>query len=290
MQRFYRTFRANKDKTLQCLACNRFCLIENGKLGYCGVRTNEDGKIKLLTYEKPCAIALDPIEKKPLYHFYPGKKTLSFATYGCNFSCLHCQNYHISKEFLTKKIGKIPIVSAKEIIELAKEYKSNIISATYTEPTVFIEYALDVAKAAKKHKMKNVWVTNGYFSKFARKEIVKYIDAMNIDLKGDSKFYQKYCNNVDIENIKENIEFVYKKGIHVEITNLLIEDLNTSPKQIKEICKFIAKIDNEIPIHFSAFYPQYKLLNKPPTNKKVLEKAREIAKKEGLNNVYLGNV
>jgi len=265
-------------------------VIEDGEAGYCGVRSNQKGKLKLLTYGKPSAIALDPIEKKPLYHFYPGAKTLSFCTVGCNFSCVFCQNYTISKEFVLKQVEKIPCVTPEELIALAKEHHSNIISATYTEPTVFVEYTLDTAKEAKKAGMKTVWVTNGYFSEHTFKKIRKYIDAMNIDLKGDSVFYKKYCDNVQIELVKKNICNVYKSGIHLEITNLIIPGLNDKKKQIQELCKFVASVSKEIPIHFSAFYPKYKLLSKQSTDKKILEKAKKIAKREGIKQVYLGNV
>ncbi len=286
MEKFYKKV---KDK-IQCLACNRFCLIEEGKVGYCKVRQNENGKLKLLTYGKPCSIALDPIEKKPLYHFYPGSKTLSFATYGCNFSCLHCQNYSISKEFLERQIEKTPYVNPEEVVQLTKENNSRIISATYTEPTVFVEYALDIAKEAKKQDMKNVWVTNGYFSEYTFKRIYKYIDAMNIDLKGDSIFYKNICDNVNIEHIKSNIELAYNAKIHLEITNLLIPNQNTNNIQIKEICEFIASIDKNIPIHFSAFYPMYKQNNLLQTNKETLIKAKNIAEKSKLKRIYLGNI
>jgi pyruvate formate lyase activating enzyme len=277
-----------KNNVVKCKACYRNCIIKENNTGFCGVRKNIKGKLYSLVYNKPIAIHVDPIEKKPIFMFLKKTKTLSIGTVGCNFDCSFCQNYDISK--VDGEIYYQTIVDPKEIIKLAKENNCPSISYTYTEPTIFVEYALEIMKLAKKENIKNIWVTNGYMTKEVLEEIIKYLDAANVDLKGDAGFYKKQVNNIDINKIKENIKQLYKKKIHVEITNLLIEEHNTKEKQIEEIVDFVASVSKEIPLHFTRCFPCYELTNIIPTKIKTIHLAKEIAKKKGLKHVFVGNI
>ncbi|MFH0906314.1 MAG: AmmeMemoRadiSam system radical SAM enzyme [archaeon] len=289
-----------KDKKLRCNLCYRSCIITLGKSGFCNVRKNLSGKLYSLVYGKPCSINIDPIEKKPIYNYLPGTKTLSLATVGCNFDCKFCQNFSISKVSasnlgrnfalnLGQKIKK-DYVSPKEIVNLAIESNCPSISYTYTEPTVFFEYALDIMKLARKNNLKNIWVSNGYMQKRPALKIAKYLDAINIDLKGDKEFYNCLINGADVEVVKENIKLFHKRAAHVEITNLLIEKENTKDEQIRQIASFVASINKNIPLHFSASFGSYKMKSIIPTKIKTLIRAREIANSFGLKYVYLGNI
>jgi len=275
--------------TIKCLACNRYCSILEGKTGFCNIRKNINGKLVLLVYSKPISICVDPIEKKPLYDFLPGTKTLSLGTPGCNFDCSFCQNYTISN-CKNINLDKIDYVSPEQIIALAKKNKTPSISYTYTEPTVFVEYALDIMKLAHKEGIKNIWVTNGYFSKVVFKDISKYLDAVNVDLKGTQDFYDKLIPGIKVVKVKENIKALHKKKIHIEITNLLIEDYNTSPKDIQEIVDFVYSVSPKVPLHFSRSFGYYRLKGIVPTRLETLRLAEKIAKDKGLENVYLGNI
>ncbi|MBN2127152.1 MAG: AmmeMemoRadiSam system radical SAM enzyme [Candidatus Diapherotrites archaeon] len=275
---------------VQCTACNRYCVIEEGKKGYCNSRKNINGKLFLLTYGKPTGLQIDPIEKKPLFHFKPGTSALSFGCFGCNFSCKHCQNWNISKEFLEKEINSLQFISPEEIVSEAIISDCSSIAYTYTEPTVFAEYCLNTMKLAKEKNIANIWVSNGYMSKELREKILPFIDAINIDLKGDKKFYDSICDKVNIEKVKENIKWFHEKGVHVEVTNLIIPKYNDSEKQLNELIEFIASVSTEIPLHFSAFYPVYKLTDASRTSEAILFHAKETAEKKGLKFVYVGNI
>ncbi|MBM3233534.1 AmmeMemoRadiSam system radical SAM enzyme [Candidatus Pacearchaeota archaeon] len=271
---------------VQCELCPHFCTLKNGEKGKCKVRENRTGKLFSLVYEKPCSIALDPIEKKPLYHFYPGSKTLSLATFGCNLSCQHCQNWQISQKF----IEKIREASPQEIIEMAKNVNSKIISFTYTEPTIFYEYMLDIAKLAKKEGMKTAMVSNGYINPEPLKQLLPFIDAFNIDLKGNDKFYEKICGG-RIQPVLKTIKIIHKAGKHLEITNLLIPGLNDSDSEIKKIVFWIkVNLSDDVPLHFSAFFPHYKLVNVKETPAETVIHAAEVARKLGMKNVHTGNI
>ncbi len=269
---------------VQCLACAHKCIIALNKTGICGVRQNVKNKLYLLVYGKPIAMHVDPIEKKPLYHFLPNTKTFSIGTVGCNFRCGFCQNYEISQK---KKIRGNNI-KPEEIVKLAKEHKCKSISYTYNEPTIFIEFVKDVAELAHKNKLKNILVTNGYFTKESFDFISPYIDAMNIDLKSFSNtYYQKYCS-AKLKPVLDSIKRAHKKGIHMELTTLLIPSENDSKKEIEKIARFISKIDENIPWHISRFFPHHKMKNKNPTPITTLKDAEKIGKK--YLNVYLGNI
>lgn len=270
---------------IRCLACAHYCLIEKNKTGICGVRKNIENKLFLLVYGKLSSICIDPIEKKPLYHFMPGTKTLSIGTVGCNFKCDFCQNFEISQNATIPKKNFKP----EEIIEKAILNECPTISYTYNEPTIFIEFVKDVSKIAKKKGLKNVLVTNGYLSKESLELISNYIDAMNIDLKSfNEKFYLKNCK-AKLQPVLETIKKAKQKKIWIEITTLLIPKENDSDKELNNIARFISSIDKNIPWHISRFFPRYKMTNKNPTDLKKIEKAFSIGKKY-LNYVYIGNV
>jgi len=278
-------YEKKESKKVRCYACANRCLIANGKKGICSVRENKNGKLFLLVYGKPCAVHIDPIEKKPLYHFLPGTRTFSIGTVGCNFKCKFCQNWDISQ---AKQVYGVEF-SPKGIVEEAVKYKCPSISYTYTEPAIFAEFVHDTAVLAKKKGLKNILVTNGYFTKESFDYLSKYIDAMNIDLKSFSeKTYLEYCG-AKLKPVLETIKLAHKKKIHIEITTLVIPDINDSEKELEKVAKFIASVDKNIPWHVSRFFPNYKLMDKIVTPIETLRKAEKIGKKY-LKFVYLGNV
>lgn len=275
---------------LKCGLCIQNCLVAEGKTGFCGARKNLNGKLYSLVYGKTTGLAVDPIEKKPLFHFKPATQCISFGTFGCNFRCLHCQNFSSSQEFSEAMINALPLTSPEEIVQKTLEFGLPGIAYTYNEPTIFAEYALDTMKEAKKHGLYNVWVSNGYMGKELAKDLLSLLDAINIDLKGNAKFYKEACGNVDIEKVKENIKFFHKNKIHVEVTTLIIPGHNDSEKDFKEIAEFIASVDESIPLHFTRFYPAYKMAHLPATSQPKLFKAKELAEKIGIKYVYVGNI
>ncbi|MCK4552711.1 AmmeMemoRadiSam system radical SAM enzyme [Candidatus Pacearchaeota archaeon] len=278
-----------KDKNVQCLACSHRCLISKGRTGICGVRQNIGGKLYLLVYGKVMAKYIDPIEKKPLYHFLPGTYAYSIGTVGCNFRCSFCQNYDISqfKEFYGKVLGEK--ITPKQIVNEAIKNKCKSIAYTYNEPTIFAEFAHDTAKLAKQKNLKNILVTNGYMTKECLDYISPYIDAMNIDLKSfNDKFYLKICK-ARLKPVLETIKLAHKKKIWIEITTLIIPGENDSKEELEQIARFIASVDKNIPWHISRFFPAYKMLNKPITPIEKLKQAEKIGKKY-LKYVYIGNV
>ncbi len=276
--------------SVRCFACKRNCLVAKGKTGFCGVRKNLDGKLFSLVYGKNLTLEIDPIEKKPLFHFHPASNVLGVSTFGCNFACQHCQNFHISKEFNEKAIDALPFVSPEKVIEEALRENVEGIAYTYTEPTIFIEYALDIMKLAKENGLFNVFVSNGYMSTEVLAETKKYLDAINIDLKGNSEFYKKICGNVEIKGVKENIKWLYKNKIHTEATYLIIPSFNDKKEFFEEVSDFILSLSDKIPLHFTAFYPTYKLDYLPRTSPLTVQQAKETAEKKGLKYVYAGNL
>ncbi len=276
-----------KNNVVQCQLCPRNCVIPEGKRGNCGVRENKKGKLYSLVYGKTISYGLDSIEKKPLYHFLPGEKTFSFSTVGCNLHCLFCQNWEISQ---CKPENSNPLIlMPSDIIEMTKKMNSKIISYTYVEPTIFYEYMYDSAKLAKKNKLRNVMVSNGFTNPAPLKKIAKLIDAVNIDIKGNDKFYRK-ITGAWLKPVLESLKLYKKAGVWIEITNLLIPGYNDSEKQIKWLVNWIEKnLGKDIPLHFSEFWPSYKMKDVPSTTLKTLRKARKIAMKK-LNYVYTGNL
>ncbi|MEA3346897.1 MAG: AmmeMemoRadiSam system radical SAM enzyme [Candidatus Auribacterota bacterium] len=282
---FYQKLEGSK---IKCNLCSHRCVISPGKRGICGVKENREGTLYSLVYGKVVANNIDPIEKKPLFHFYPGSKSYSIATVGCNFRCLHCQNWDISQLENGKIIGRD--LTPEKIVEDAQISGCQSIAYTYTEPTIFYEYALDTAKIACKKGLKNIFITNGYISEEALREISPYLDAANIDLKSMSdSFYRKVCG-AKLKPILDNIKLYYTLGIWVEVTTLIIPGYNDSAEELKEIAVFIKDINKSIPWHVSRFYPAYKLADTPPTPLTTLKKAFEIGKEVGLEYIYQGNV
>ena len=280
-----------KDNKVRCNLCNHRCLISPGKRGICFVRENKDGILYSLVYGLALAANIDPIEKKPLFHFQPGTDSFSIATAGCNFRCDFCQNWDISQ--ITKgPNGQIigEKLSPEEVVRKAKNSGCQSIAYTYTEPTIFFEYAQDTAKLAKKEGLANVFVTNGYQTPETIEKMASFVDAANVDLKSFSeKFYQKVCG-AKLKPVLESIRLMHKAGIWIEITTLVVPNQNDSEKELTQIARFIAKIDKTIPWHISRFHPDYKMLDSLPTPIETLEKALQIGKKAGLKYVYLGNI
>ena len=278
-----------KNNTVDCMLCARLCKgIKPEKTGFCGVRKNVKGKLFSMVYGKVCSIAVDPIEKKPLFHFAPGSSCLSISTVGCNFRCLHCQNWEISQGY--GDIGGEDI-EPKKIVELAKNHGAKGIAYTYTEPTVFYEYAYDTMRLAKKAGLYNVWVSNGYTTPEAINKVAPFLDAVNVDIKGNDKFYKKVCMTPGVKPVYDALLAYNKAGIWTEVTNLIIPGYNDNRKDIQELVRWVLKnLGADTPLHFSAFYPQYKLMDARPTPVKTLEMAYGIAKKEGMRWIYLGNV
>ena len=279
-----------KEKGVKCLLCRHECIISTGKRGICQVRENVDGRLYSLNYGKAISRAVDPIEKKPLFHFHPGTTSLSVATAGCNFRCLHCQNYSISQ--MVRDFGEIPgdDVPPEEIVGLAKRRGCDSISYTYTEPTIFYEYAYDIARIAKGEGLSNVFVTNGYIGEDALRQIAPFLDAANIDLKAFSdEFYREICG-ARLDPVLDSIRLHRELGIWIEITTLIIPGRNDSEEEMREIAGFIASIDNGIPWHVTRFHPTYKLDDIPATPVDTLRKAGRIGKEAGLKYVYEGNV
>ncbi|MFA4998954.1 MAG: AmmeMemoRadiSam system radical SAM enzyme [Candidatus Paceibacterota bacterium] len=278
---------------VQCRNCAHYCNIPAGNLGICGVRSNIKGKLYALNYGKAVACHIDPIEKKPFFHFLPNTYSLSVATVGCNLNCKNCQNWDISQNF--KGINRVPgeDLSPKEIVKKALINKLPSISYTYTEPAVFSEYALETMDIARGKKIKNAWVTNGFWSEELFNEVWPYLDAANVDLKGFSEdFYQKVCG-ARLKPILENLIRLKEKKIWIEITTLIIPTLNDSEATLKSIAKFIKEaLGSETPWHVTQFSSRisWQLKNIPDTSVETLKTAWEIGKKMGLKYVYTGNV
>jgi pyruvate formate lyase activating enzyme len=275
-------------KKVKCLACSQKCLIFEGKMGICEVRKNIDGKLFLLVYGKIAAKNIDPIEKKPLYRFLPGSRAFSVGTVGCNMKCEWCQNFDISQ---ASKEGNFfgEDITPEQIVEVAIKTGCKSIAYTYNEPAIFTEFVKDCAILAKKNGLKNILVTNGYFSRESFEFIRDNIDAANIDLKTfNDKTYQKYCG-AKLEHVLDNIKWFHDAGIHIEITTLIIPGLNDFDGEFEKIAKFIASVDKNIPWHISRFFPMYKMKDKEITPIGTLKRAEKIGKKY-LKYVYGGNV
>lgn len=282
-------YRKLKNKIVNCNLCPTNCVIKPNNFGNCGARKNIDGTLYSLVYAKPVSLSIDPIEKKPLYHLLPGSYALSIGTLGCNLHCLHCQNYDISQSKADQFTGRE--VQPEELIQVAIKNNCKSVSYTYNEPTIFYEYVLETAKLARKKGIKNTMVTNGYINKEPLKEIYPLIDAANIDLKSlDEDFYKKVCG-VRLKPVLEAIKEIKKIGTWIELTNLIIPGYNDKKEQIEKLVRWVKEnVGTKTPLHFSAFYPTYKMLDAPRTSPETLLKAREIAKKHGLKYIYLGNI
>jgi pyruvate formate lyase activating enzyme len=279
-----------KGDIVRCTLCAHRCTIKPDRGGICGVRENQEGILYTLVYADAIAAHVDPIEKKPIYNFLPGSRSFSIATVGCNFHCRFCQNADISqapREGLALTGEKF---APEQVVRAAKSYACDSIAYTYTEPTVFFEYAYDTAKLAHGQGIKNIFVTNGYMTLEALEEIKPYLDAANVDLKSyDDGFYRRVCG-ARLQPVLETIEAMHDRGVWVEVTTLLIPGLNDSDHELKQIAQFLAGIDADMPWHVSRFTPRYKMLDRPRTPEKTMHRAAEIGREAGLRYVYVGNM
>lgn len=285
---FYEKLDENR---VRCKLCRHGCVITEGRRGICGVRENRSGILYSLVYGLPCSWHVDPIEKKPLFHFFPGSKAFSIATVGCNFHCLHCQNHDISQMSEDDRQVFGHTVSPLEAVEMAYKSGCKSISYTYTEPTIFYEYAYDTARLAKERGIYNNFVTNGYIQDEPLKAILPYLDGANIDLKGFNEVvYRKICG-ADLNGVLDTIRLYKRLGIWIEITTLIIPGWNDSEDEIGGIARFIKNdLGAETPWHVSAFYPTHRLTDAPRSPHSTLHRARQIGIDEGLRYVYEGNI
>jgi len=277
---------------VQCRLCSFRCRIGEGKLGHCNVRKNIGGKLYSLNYYKVCATNVDPIEKKPMYHFQPGSRSFSIAAVGCNFRCEFCQNWQISQAAL--ETGRIDgeAITPEQIAEAAVRSGCKSIAYTYTEPTIFMELCNDCARPAKERGLANVFVSNGYMTREAIDFAADWLDGINVDLKAfTDDYYEKLCS-ARLEPVLDSIAYIAKEtNIWIEITTLLLPGQNDSEEELKKLANWlVAEAGPDVPWHISRFYPQYKYTDSEPTPLESLQRAEEIGKAAGLHYVYLGNV
>ncbi len=275
-------FRQLKNDEVRCLLCPHYCLLKPGETGRCRARQNQQGILYSINYAKTVTISMDPMEKKPLYHYHPGEMILSIGSNSCNLSCDFCQNYTISQ-------FDVPVkeLNPEQLLELCDQNRINFVAFTYTEPITWFEYVLDAAKILQDNKIGTVMVTNGFINQEPLKELLPFINAMNIDLKSmDDDFYQRLCG-ARLQPVLDTIRYSSGKCC-LEITNLLIPGENDSESQIQALVDFIQDVDDQLPLHFSKYYPQYKMTNQP-TPDATLYEAKKIAEKK-LKYVYLGNI
>jgi pyruvate formate lyase activating enzyme len=282
-------YKKHQDGVVQCGTCPHECVVLPDKRGRCRTKVNIDGKLYTISFGNPCTVNVDPVEKKPLLHFYPGTKAFSFAVAGCNFHCLNCQNWEISQTSPDKTRNyNLP---PDKIVSMATRYGCKSIAYTYSEATTFYEYMLDTSVAARKAGIKNIWVTNGYMTKQALNRLCDVIDAANIDLKSFSESVYMDLNGGHLAPVLESLKTVHRRGVWLEITNLMIPTYNDNMEMVKGMCAWILEnLGSDYPLHFSRFSPLYKLVHLPPTPEEVLVEAREVAIQAGLHHVYIGNV
>lgn len=279
-----------EDSKAQCYLCSHRCLVSDGKRGICGVRENRSGVLYSLIYGQVIAENADPIEKKPLYHFLPGTLSYSIATPGCNFRCGFCQNWRISQARDALESFPKTYVEPGDVVKGALRTGCASVAYTYTEPTIYMEYALDVARLAKDSGLKNVFVTNGYESPEAIEAMTDLIDAANVDLKSFSdEFYKSQCGG-RLQPVLDSIRGMHEAGIHVEVTTLVVTGQNDSEEELERIASFIAGVSPDIAWHISRFHPDYQTLDSTPTPLDTLERAAEIGESAGLRFIYVGNV
>ena len=280
---------AHKEKTVKCLLCSQECLIKENEHGKCRGRINFKGELHSLVYGRPISIHIDPIEKKPFYHFLPGSEAYSLATAGCPLSCMFCQNWEISQS--SPEDNQVRFTPPTEIVNNSKQKNVPIIAFTYNEPTTFFEYMVDIASEAKKQNLRSVLVSCGFMNPEPLKELCEVLDAIKIDLKGYSEnFYKNVCH-ASLSPVLRTIKQIAKSKTHLEIVNLVVPTLNDSDKMMSELVNWIAnEIGDDVPIHFTRFHPDYKLLNLPPTPISTLEHIRELAMSKGIHYAFVGNV
>lgn len=284
-----RYYRKLPDREIECLLCPRFCKLGDKERGYCGVRENMEGTYYTLVYGKACTIQIDPVEKKPLFHFIPGSSAFSLATAGCNVNCKFCQNWEIS-QVRPEQVRNYDL-PPRQVAALAQNNRCSVIAYTYTEPVVFFEYMYDSSLLAHKQDIKNVVITGGHINPEPLQDLVKVVDAIKIDLKAFCQdFYTDYVRG-ELQPVLEAIKIVHKSDAWLEVVYLVIPSLNDSTEEIRKMSRWIMKeVGPDVPVHFSRFHPMYLIKNLPPTPISTLEKARNIALEEGLHYVYIGNV
>jgi pyruvate formate lyase activating enzyme len=274
---------------VECQICPNRCIIDEGDRGLCRIRMNLDGDLYLLTYGKPCAVHIDPIEKKPAYHFYPGSRSFSIATAGCCLDCKYCQNWQISQA-TPEDVPSYDLLP-QDVVRRARESGCASIAYTYTEPTVFYEYMLDTARLAHENGIFNVYVTCGYINEKPLIELAPYLDAANIDLKAFNPKTYRALTRGEMEPVLKTIKYLYARNTIVEITHLVVPTFNDSISEIRQMSRWIVEeLSADVPLHLSRFHPSYKLTNLPATSIEFLTDAYHAARAEGLNNVYVGNV
>jgi pyruvate formate lyase activating enzyme len=280
-----------KDKAVQCLVCEHRCALKPGEWGKCGVRTNRDGEVYLTVYGNAIAAHLDPIEKKPLYHFLPGTRALSIGTYGCNMQCRWCQNWRLSQTREHAAEADAEELLPSKLVDIALRNDIASIAYTYNEPTVFFEYTYDTARLAHEHDVKNVYVSNGFMTPEMLDRLVPYLDGINVDLKGFTEEFYRTYTGARLEPVKRNIAHLAKDTrTWVEVTTLVIPDLNDSDEGLEEMASWLAEVDPFMPWHLSAFYPTHEMTDRLLTPRRTLERAYQIGKEAGLHYVYVGNV
>jgi len=274
---------------VKCRLCPRGCVIAEGHRGECGVRENRGGVLHTLVFGNPCAVANDPIEKKPLFHFLPGTTALSIATAGCNLHCRYCQNWTISQ--VPPEKTENHDLPPQRVTATAREMQSPTIAYTYSEPTVFYEYMLSTARLGRKQGLRSVVITNGYVNPEPLRELCEEVDAIKIDLKGiNEQFYEQVCFGT-LQPVLDSIKLIHEMGVHLEIVNLVVPTLNDDEGELRELIRWVRdSVSPEIPLHFSRFYPMYQLTNLPPTPVETLNRAWDMAKEEGLHYAYVGNM
>lgn len=281
-------YKSAGNKRVKCLNCPHQCILSPGQRGICRVRENKKGKLFTLAYANPCAVHIDPIEKKPLFHFLPQSSVFSIATAGCNFRCKYCQNWSISQK--SPEETENYFLPPYEVVRIAERENIPVIAYTYSEPSVFYEYMLDTAKIANGRGIKNVWVTNGFLNPEPLLELCKYIDAANVDIKWFTEDLYREISGGNLNPVLSTCKTLVKKKVHLEITNLIVPTLNDDKKMIRELVIWVREnLGADIPLHFSRFFPMYKLQHLPPTPVRTLQTAREIALNSGLHYVYIGN-
>ncbi|MBN2419985.1 MAG: AmmeMemoRadiSam system radical SAM enzyme [Deltaproteobacteria bacterium] len=279
-----------KENSIHCYLCNHHCKIKESEFGFCGVRKNSEGNLYTHAYGEVAVAKSDPVEKKPLYHFLPGTMTFSIGTPGCNFHCGFCQNWKISQVSFSQTEIRSKTLLPQNVLSMAIREKCKSISYTYTEPTIFFEYALDTSRLAKEMGLYNIFVTNGFMTSEALKMISPYLDACNVDLKSFSEnFYSKTCQG-HLKPVLRSIEEMKKLGIWLEITTLVIPDQNDSEKELSEIAEFIAGLDKNIPWHISRFHPDYEFMDRISTPLETIDRACAAGKTAGLKYIYKGNI
>jgi len=285
-----RFFEREGDGRLRCTLCPRECRLAEGQAGFCFVRQNQGGQMVLVAYGKSTGFAVDPIEKKPLYHFLPGTGVLSFGTVGCNLACRFCQNWNISK---ARETGRsMATLTPEDVVDLAESSGTPSIAFTYNDPVIWAEWAIDVAREARRRRIRTVFVTAGYVEAKAREEIFAHMDAVNVDLKAFSEDFYARVTLSHLAPVLETLEWLARDGkVWTEVTNLVIPGLNDDPGEIRRLAGWMGKhMGPDVPLHFSAFHPTWKMTDRDPTPPATLTEARRIAREVGLRHVYTGNV